>query len=106
MVAFRIMKNHADAAGRKVDFELSLFGQKFSKHPVVFDEILDLLHVNGKAGEIGFVESRTEYLARLSAHDFVLSTADQEFQGLAILTTPREYFQSLFLTWCQKMSNY
>ena len=70
--------------GRKVDFELSLFGQKFSKHPVVFDEILDLLHVNGKAGEIGFVESRTEYLAKLSAHDFVLSTANQEFQGLAI----------------------
>lgn len=69
---------------RKVDFELSLFGQRFSRHPPVFDEILEMLHVNGNAGEIGFVESRTEYLAKLSAHDFVLSTADQEFQGLAI----------------------
>jgi len=69
---------------RKVDFELSLLGQQFSRHPPVFDEILEMLHVNGNAGEIGFVESRTEYLAKLSAHDFVLSTADQEFQGLAI----------------------
>ena len=69
---------------RKVDFELSLFGQQFSRHPPVFDEIQEMLHVNGNAGEIGFVESRTEYLAKLSAHDFVLSTADQEFQGLAI----------------------
>jgi glycosyltransferase involved in cell wall biosynthesis len=69
---------------RKVDFELSLFGQQFSRHPVVFDEILEMLHINGNAGEVGFVENRTEYLSKLSAHDFVLSTADQEFQGLAI----------------------
>jgi glycosyltransferase involved in cell wall biosynthesis len=69
---------------REVDFELSLFGQQFSKQPPVFDEILEMLYANGNAGEIGFVESRAVYLAKLSAHDFVLSTADQEFQGLAI----------------------
>jgi len=69
---------------QKVDFELSLFGQQFSRHPAVFDEILEMLRVNGNAAEIGFVESRAEYLSKLSAHDFVLSTADQEFQGRAI----------------------
>ena len=69
---------------RKVDFQLSLFGQQFSRHPPAFDEILEMLRVSGNAGEIGFVDSRTEYLSKLSAHDFVLSTADQEFQGLAI----------------------
>jgi len=69
---------------RKVNFELSLFGQRFSRHPVVFDEIVETLRVNGHAGEVGFVENRIEYLSKLAVHDFVLSTADQEFQGLAI----------------------
>ncbi|MGV0034054.1 MAG: tRNA-queuosine alpha-mannosyltransferase domain-containing protein [Candidatus Azotimanducaceae bacterium WSBS_2022_MAG_OTU7] len=69
---------------RKVDFELSLYGQQFSRRPLVFDELLERLRVNGNVGEVGFVEHRREYLSKLSAHDFVLSTADQEFQGLAI----------------------
>ena len=69
---------------QKVDFELSLLGQQFSLYPSEFDEILQLLQANNRAGEIGFVEDRNEYLSRLASHHFVLSTADQEFQGLAI----------------------
>lgn len=69
---------------RQVGFELSLFGQQFSRRPAEFDETLEMLRVSGNAGEVGFVKNRSEYLAALSTHDFVLSTADQEFQGLAI----------------------
>tara|TARA_B100001059_G_C17322516_1_gene327299 strand:- start:34 stop:483 length:450 start_codon:yes stop_codon:yes gene_type:complete len=69
---------------QKVDFEMSLLGQQFSLYPSEFDEILQLLRTNNRSGEIGFVEDRNEYLSILASHHFVLSTADQEFQGLAI----------------------
>lgn len=65
------------------DFALCLLGQHFRHSPPEFNDIQ-----NEFAAEIvhaGFEESTARYQAWLNAADFVLSTAEHEFQGIAVL---------------------
>ncbi|RKZ15856.1 DUF3524 domain-containing protein [bacterium] len=66
-----------------LEFRFSLLGQRFETCPPVFDEIAGVLgqHLNRD----GFIESREEYWRLLASADVALSTAQHEFQGLAVL---------------------
>lgn len=64
-------------------FELALTGQQFRQSPEVFTRIEQkfahrLVHC-------GYLPSRSDYYALLKGADLVLSTAQHEFQGLAVL---------------------
>ena len=66
-----------------IDFIFHIIGQQFRRSPEIMQENIDILGTH--AGNIGFIDSRTEYLALLAASHMVLSTAEHEFQGLAVL---------------------
>lgn len=64
-------------------FTCHVIGQSFRSIPVQMDKVRSLL--GDSLGEFGFVPKREEYLKLLSNSDIVLSTARQEFQGIAVL---------------------
>jgi len=66
-----------------IDFIFHIIGQQFRRSPEIMLENIDILGTH--AGKVGFIESRTEYLALLASSHMVLSTAEHEFQGLAVL---------------------
>ena len=66
-----------------VEYELAMTGQQFRRSPAVFDEIQTAFA--HRLVHIGFVPSRARYQALLQAADIVLSTAQHEFQGLAVM---------------------
>lgn len=66
-------------------FTFHLIGQQFRKSPDTMTQIVNTLQQAGRLGNCGFVESRDDYLALLSQSHVVLSTAQHEFQGLAVL---------------------
>ena len=68
-----------------IEFQFHLIGQKFRKIPVEIRRTLAMLRSENKLGEEGFVEDRDSYIALLNSSHLVLSTAQQEFQGLAVL---------------------
>jgi len=68
---------------RQVDYRLCLLGQSFRHTPAEFGEIgARFAH---RLVQFGFAPSRSEYQAWLRSADLVLSTAEHEFQGLAVL---------------------
>lgn len=74
---------------QRLAIRLHVVGQKFNSSPVEFDEIATLLRqhataLNIEQGSYGFVESREHYIQLLRRCDVVLSTAEHDFQGLAI----------------------
>lgn len=68
---------------RNIDFRLALLGQRFRHTPRVFDDIIQ--RFSERIDQQGFVESRAAYLSWLASADYILSTAQHEFQGLAVL---------------------
>jgi len=67
----------------------SLYGQRFRNHPEVFNQILQLLLEQSRknsdlSGSIMPIPDRHAYLESLAKQDVVLSTAEHDFQGLAI----------------------
>lgn len=60
-------------------------GQSFKNIPPPFEQIHSLLKQKHYCGEFGFIESRAEYFDLLNRCDFVLSTAQHDFQGLSVL---------------------
>jgi glycosyltransferase involved in cell wall biosynthesis len=95
---------------RGLDFTLHVVGQQFREQPAVFAELRALLEGAGALGHWGFIEERENYFALLAACDVVLSTAEHDFQGLAVMEacaqacTPLvpdrlvypEYFESVY----------
>lgn len=72
--------------GRALPVRFHLLGQQFRRQPAAFDTLAGLLQANpALAGHCGFLSGREQYLAHLASCDVVLSTALQEFQGLAVL---------------------
>ncbi len=65
------------------EVRISVVGQSFQDHPSAFERIGEL--VGPRLERFGPLESREEYFALLASADVVLSTADHEFQGLAVL---------------------
>nr|WP_067296394.1 DUF3524 domain-containing protein [Marinobacterium profundum] len=68
---------------RKFDYRLCLLGQGFRHTPAEFAEIG--ARFGHRLVQFGFAETRAEYQAWLRSADLVLSTAEHEFQGLAVL---------------------
>lgn len=79
-VFFSALRKLRDAG---TEFGLSCFGQSFRQWPVDFSSARE------EFGEIiehfGFVENRSEYERALSRCDVVVSTAEHEFFGVALL---------------------
>ncbi|MEK9871855.1 MAG: DUF3524 domain-containing protein [Gammaproteobacteria bacterium] len=67
-----------------LDFSMSLMGQQFRQVPVEISECLVALEAAGRLGHGGHIDDRERYLQALIEHDVVLSTAQHEFQGLAV----------------------
>tara|TARA_B110000858_G_scaffold198436_1_gene264994 strand:- start:43276 stop:44358 length:1083 start_codon:yes stop_codon:yes gene_type:complete len=74
---------------QRLPIRLHVVGQQFRSSPVEFEEIAALLGQHAAAlaidqGSYGFVEKREDYIKLLRRCDVVLSTAEHDFQGLAI----------------------
>ncbi|WP_415885009.1 DUF3524 domain-containing protein [Neptuniibacter sp. QD37_6] len=68
---------------RAIDYRLCILGQSFKNSPKQFETIRkDFAH---RIDQMGFAESRAEYIAWLNASDIFLSTSIHEFQGLSVL---------------------
>ncbi len=68
---------------RQLDYRLCLLGQSFRHTPAEFAEIG--ARFGHRLVQFGFAQTRAEYQAWLRSADLVLSTAEHEFQGLAVL---------------------
>ena len=68
-----------------MEFKFHLIGQQFRNSPKEFSEIIDLLKNNDSLGKEGFIENKDDYYQCLSSSHIVLSTSQQEFQGLSIM---------------------
>ena len=66
-----------------LDYQLALTGQQFRSAPAVFSRIRE--NFSHRLVQFGFVASAARYRALQSGADLVLSTADHEFQGLAVM---------------------
>ncbi|MFT6093326.1 MAG: glycosyltransferase involved in cell wall biosynthesis, partial [Pseudohongiellaceae bacterium] len=74
---------------KKLPIQLHVVGQQFREQPIEFEQINSLLDRHAKEtgitrGLFGFVEEHGTYLQLLKTCDAVLSTANHDFQGLAV----------------------
>jgi glycosyltransferase involved in cell wall biosynthesis len=65
------------------EVQVSVVGQSFQERPPAFDRIPELL--GPRLTHFGHLDRRADYLELLASADVVLSTAEHEFQGLAVL---------------------
>ncbi len=94
----------------ELPFEMHLVGQSFRQVPPVFTKIRNLLKSVGGLGQWGYLDSAHEYRRLLRQCDLVLSTADHDFQGLAVLEAvasgcipvlpERQAYPEHFGPWC------
>jgi len=75
--ALRLLKD------RGVDFHLNVLGESFGQVPKCFEAARQEFSAN--IIRWGFIPDRAEYQAALSASDVVVSTANHEFFGIAIV---------------------
>ncbi|MCA9126652.1 MAG: DUF3524 domain-containing protein [Planctomycetales bacterium] len=66
-----------------LDFQLCLLGQRFVQQPECLSRLRDI--AGPRILYSGYAESRNEYWQLLASMDLVVSTADHEFFGMAIL---------------------
>lgn len=68
-----------------LNLQFHIVGQQFRQEPEAFARIYRLLTERNWLGEWGFVASAQDYQALLERAHIVLSTAQHDFQGLAVL---------------------
>jgi glycosyltransferase involved in cell wall biosynthesis len=68
---------------RRIDFHVSVLGESYRHSPPCFVDAHEWL--GNRVKHWGFAETRTDYEAVLRASDVVVSTAEHEFFGIAIL---------------------
>ena len=68
-----------------MDFRLNIVGQQFRDTPPALRELISNPAFLPFLGQVGFVESRVDYLQLLASSSHVLSTAIHDFQGLSLL---------------------
>lgn len=68
-----------------VSLVLHVVGQSFRSVPPAFTQLKALLEARGWLGQWGYVASREDYLGVLAQSQYVISTSEHDFQGLAIL---------------------
>ncbi len=70
-----------------IEFNLIVMGQAFARRPAVFDTAGErLAH---RIIHFGYAKTRQQYLELLSRGDIIVSTADHEFYGIAVLEAIR-----------------
>jgi glycosyltransferase involved in cell wall biosynthesis len=69
-------------AGDGVPFVADVVGESFARRPAIFDAARERL--GERLGRFGYVESREEYVQLLWTADVAVSTANQEFFGIAL----------------------
>ena len=62
-----------------------IVGQQFRTIPPAISDAIALLREHQLLGELGYIENLAQYHELLAQSQFVLSTADHEFQGLAVM---------------------
>ncbi len=72
-----------DLEQRELPYELAVTGQQYRQTPEAFATIR--ASFGHRLVQFGYLEGRSDYLAQLARADIVLSTARQEFQGLAVM---------------------
>jgi glycosyltransferase involved in cell wall biosynthesis len=72
---------------KKVPFKLIIVGESFQRYPEVFDQALDRLgeHI----AHFGYAKNRNDYLNLIKKADVVVSTANHEFYGMAVIEAVR-----------------
>ena len=70
-------------ADEGLDFEVAVAGQSFADRPAVFDRIEE--HLGSRLVHLGEPESRDVYAELLSSADIAVSTAQNEFFGIAMI---------------------
>ena len=68
-----------------VPFTLHVVGQQFRQQPPEFEQLREVLQQAAALGRWGYIDKSSDYQALLQSCDVVLSTARQDFQGLAVL---------------------
>ncbi len=68
---------------RGTDYRLCILGQQFRTVPTEFEHIRT--EFAQRIDQMGYVDSKWEYVAWLSGADIILATATHEFQGLSVL---------------------
>lgn len=72
-----------ELAKHAIDFKIHIIGQQFRKQPEIFNRIHEQFQHHILSW--GYIESRQIYLQVLQQSDIVISTAQHDFQGIAIL---------------------
>ena len=67
----------------KTHIKFHIIGQQFRNQPAAMQEIMN--QHQSQCLTLGFVDSRTQYIKTLQQANVVLSTAQHEFQGIAML---------------------
>jgi glycosyltransferase involved in cell wall biosynthesis len=70
-------------AAQGADFELLLCGQRFRETPAALSVLCD--EFAARISHDGYITDPAQYQNLMARADFVLSTARQEFQGLAVM---------------------
>ena len=68
---------------QKINYRLAILGQSFRQVPEAFEQIRE--QFSHRIDQFGYAQSQAEYFAWLRHSDIFLSTAEHEFQGLAVL---------------------
>ncbi|UTF60832.1 DUF3524 domain-containing protein [Gilvimarinus sp. DA14] len=82
LAALKLLQKHY---GGHLPFTLHVVGQRFRTAPPAFAKIKLLLQETGALGQWGYMEDLAGYRALLQSCQWVLSTADHDFQGLSVL---------------------
>lgn len=71
----------------QVDFQLVVLGQSFEQHPEIFDKIQERL--GHRLLHVGYVTEREKYCQWLRRGTLIVSTANHEFYGIAVIEAVR-----------------
>ncbi|WP_020209429.1 tRNA-queuosine alpha-mannosyltransferase domain-containing protein [Gilvimarinus chinensis] len=82
LAALEVLKSHFDGA---LPFTLHVVGERFRRQPEAFHAIHELLTECNALGQWGYIDSLASYRSLLQRCQVVVSTADHDFQGLAVL---------------------
>ena len=71
----------------EIPFNVIVMGESFQRQPTIFQEAYRRL--DKKILHFGYVDSRQEYVRLLTCGDVVVSCADHEFYGIAVIEAVR-----------------
>ncbi len=79
----RLLAILRELESRGTNYRLCILGQQFRTVPTEFEHIRS--DFTQRIDQIGYLDSKAEYVAWLSGADIILATATHEFQGLSVI---------------------